>query len=319
MEETRPRQIGFLLIPGFSLLAYASTVEPLRAANRLSGRALYRWSHISTDGKASVSSGGLSVAADCKIGDDIDLDVLFVCAGGNPALFTHKPTLNWLRRIARSGVSIGGVSGGPYILARAGLLDGYRCTIHWEHMAAFREDFPGLEAHRTLYEIDRDRLTCAGGIAALDMMRAVLTSQHGPALANSVSGWFLQTHLRLGSGPQRLTLRERYGTSNRNLLKALEAMEASIENPISREQISRRAGVSIRQLERLFAAHLNTTISAQYLKLRLDRAQHLLHETTMPVLAVAIACGFANASHFSRSYKIQYGRTPKEERESRKF
>jgi transcriptional regulator GlxA family with amidase domain len=313
------RQIGFLLVPGFSLLSYASTIEPLRAANRLSGRTLYTWSHVSTDGQAVSASSGLAIAADHSVGDDLDLDTIFVCAGGNPALFRQRRSLAWLRKLARRGVRIGGVSGGPYILARAGLLEGYRCTIHWEHMAAFREDFPELESHRTLYEIDRDRLTCAGGIAALDMMRAIIGNQHGPSLANSVSGWFLQTHLRLGSGTQRLTLRERYGTSNRTLLKALEAMEASAESPRPRKWLSQRAGVSIRQLERLFATHLKTTIGAQYLKLRLDRANRLLHETTIPILAVAVACGFVSASHFSRSYKNQYGKTPKQERETRDF
>ena len=238
MRTGRGRQIGFLLVPGFSLLSYASTLEPLRAANRLSGRILYRWSHFSTGGQSATSSSGLAVAADYKVGDDVDLDTIFICAGGNPALFRQKRTLAWLRKLARGGVRIGGVSGGPYILARAGLLEGYRCTIHWEHMTAFREEFPEIESHRTLYEIDRDRLTCAGGIAALDMMRAIIGSQHGPSLANSVSGWFLQTHLRLGSGPQRLTLPERYGTSNRNLLIALEAMEASAEKPKPRKWLS---------------------------------------------------------------------------------
>jgi transcriptional regulator GlxA family with amidase domain len=313
------RQIGFLLVPGFSLLSYASTIEPLRAANRLSGRTLYTWSHVSTDGQPAFASSGLAITADHSVGDDLDLDTIFVCAGGNPALFRQRRTLAWLRKLARRGVRIGGVSGGPYILARAGLLEGHRCTIHWEHMAAFREDFPELESHRTLYEIDRDRLTCAGGIAALDMMRAIIGNQHGPSLANSVSGWFLQTHLRLGSGTQRLTLRERYGTSNQTLLTALEAMEASAESPRPRKWLSQRAGVSIRQLERLFATHLKTTIGAQYLKLRLDRANRLLHETTIPILAVAVACGFISASHFSRSYKNQYGKTPKEERETRDF
>ncbi|MET0677629.1 MAG: GlxA family transcriptional regulator [Bradyrhizobium sp.] len=317
MPASRPKQVGFLLIPGFSLLSYASTIEPLRAANRLSGRTLYTWHHISTDNKAPTASSGLAVTADHKVGDDFDIDTIFVCAGGNPALFQQRRTMSWLQTLARRGVCIGGVSGGPYILARAGLLKGYRCTIHWEHMAAFREEFPGLDAHRTLYEIDRDRLTCAGGSAALDMMRAVIGGQHGPSLATQVSGWFLQTHLRLGSGPQRLSLRERYGTSNQNLLKALEAMEASIENPMSRRGLSQRAEVSIRQLERLFAAHLKTTIGAQYLKLRLDRARSLLQETAIPVLAVAVACGFVSASHFSRAYKIQHGKTPKDERTTR--
>ena len=135
----------------------------------------------------------LLVHAHHLVGADLDLDTLFVCAGGNPAAFADEATLQWLRRLARRGVRIGGVSGGPFILARAGLLDGYRCTIHWEHIPAFTEFFPGLNTKRSLYEIDRDRLTCAGGVAALDMMHALISAQHGRGLADEVGDWFLQT------------------------------------------------------------------------------------------------------------------------------
>ena len=195
---------------------------------------------------------------------------------------------------------IGGVSGGPYILARAGLLDGYRCTIHWEHMAAFREDFPQLDTTAHPYEIDRGRLTCAGGIAGFDMMRAIIATEHGSALATAVSEWFLQTQLRSGSGPQRLTLRERYGVAHPKLLEALQAMEDSTDKPLSRDALARAVALSVRQLERLFAGHLGTTIGDLYLKIRLDRARTLVHETALPLLEIAIACGFANGSHFSR-------------------
>ncbi len=146
MQNNGARKIGFLLIPGFSLLSYASTIEPLRAANRLSGRTLYRWTHISATGQQSEASSGLQIATEHKVGDNFELDTIFVCAGGNPALFRNQRTLAWLRTLARRGVRIGGVSGGPYILARAGLLDGYRCTIHWEHMTALREEFPSLRS-----------------------------------------------------------------------------------------------------------------------------------------------------------------------------
>jgi transcriptional regulator GlxA family with amidase domain len=314
MNAPAPRQIGFLLIPGFSLLSYASTVEPLRAANRLSGRPLYTWTHISALGRPVEASSGLAIAADNKVGDDCPLDMILVCAGGNPALHRHARTLSWLRKLARGGVKIGGVSGGPYILARAGLLNGFRCTIHWEHLAAFREEFPQLDTRRTLYEIDRNRLTCAGGIAGFDMMRALIAAEHGPALATAVSEWFLQTQLRAGSGPQRMTLRERYGVTHPKLLSALQAMEDATERPLSRETLARRAKLSVRQLERLFSTHLGTTIGDLYLKIRLDRARTLVHETALPLLDIAIACGFANGSHFSRAYRARFGRSPRRDR-----
>jgi transcriptional regulator GlxA family with amidase domain len=316
MKTPAHRHIGFLLIPGFSLLSYASAVEPLRAANRLSGRSLYTWSHISAQARPVTASSGLAIAADRSIGEDFALDTILVCAGGNPALHRNARTLSWLRKLARRGVRIGGVSGGPYILARAGLLDGYRCTIHWDHMASFQEDFPQLDIQRTLYEIDRGRLTCAGGVAGFDMMRAIITTEQGSALAAAVSEWFLQTQLRSGSGPQRLTLRERYGVAHPKLLAALQTMEDSISKPLPREDLARRTGLSVRQLERLFANHLETTIGDLYIKIRLDRARTLVHETAMPLLEIAIACGFATASHFSRAYRLRFGQSPRQDREA---
>lgn len=316
MKAPAPRQIGFLLIPGFSLLSYASTVEPLRAANRLSGQSLYKWIHISMQGRPVQASSTLEIAADVKVGDDLPLDMLLVCAGGNPALHRNARTFSWLRKLSRRGVRIGGVSGGPYILARAGLLDGFRCTIHWEHLASFREQFPHLEMTRALYEIDRGRLTCAGGIAGFDMMRAIIAAEHGSALATAVSEWFLQTQLRSGSGPQRLTLRERYGVTNTRLIRALEVMEASTDTVLSRSDLAKKTDVSVRQLERLFASHLGTTIGDLYLKIRLERARALVHETALPLLEIAVACGFANGSHFSRAYRARYGRSPRQDRET---
>jgi transcriptional regulator GlxA family with amidase domain len=316
MNGPAPRHIGFLLIPGFSLLSYASAVEPLRAANRLSGRTLYTWTHVSAQGRPVEASSGLAIATDKAIGDHFPLDTILVCAGGNPALHRNVRTLSWLRKLARRGVRIGGVSGGPYILARAGLLEGYRCTIHWEHMASFQEEFPRLDIQRTLYEIDRGRLTCAGGVAGFDMMRDIIAVEQGPALAAAVSEWFLQTQLRSGNGPQRLSLRERYCVAHPKLLQALEAMEGSIDRPLSRDAIAQLIGLSVRQLERLFANHLGTTIGDLYLKIRLDRARALVHETALPLLAIAIACGFATGSHFSRAYRARYDRSPRQDREA---
>jgi transcriptional regulator GlxA family with amidase domain len=316
MQASAPRHFGFLLIPGFSLLSYASAVEPLRAANRLSGQTLYAWTHISAQGRPVEASSGLAIAADKAIGDDITPDTILVCAGGNPALHRNARTLSWLRKLARRGVRIGGVSGGPYILARAGLLEGYRCTIHWEHMTSFQEDFPQLDVRRTLYEIDRGRLTCAGGVAGFDMMRAIIAAEHGGALAAAVSEWFLQTELRAGSGPQRLPLRERYGVAHPKLLKALQAMEDATSKPLSRDSLARETGLSVRQLERLFAGYLGTTIGDLYLKIRLDRARTLVHETALPLLEIAIACGFATASHFSRAYRSRFQRSPQQDRKA---
>lgn len=306
--------VGFLLIPDFAMLPYASVIEPLRAANRLSGRTLYRWSHIAIDGMAAAASNGVRIAAEYKVGTAADFDFVFVCAGGNPAVFQHAQVFSWLRQLARRHVKIGGVSGGPYILARANLLNGYRFTLHWEHAPAFIEDYPDLDLRRSLFEIDRDRLTCSGGTAPLDMMHAIIARDHGTELALAVSEWFLQTHVREGAGPQRMPLRERLGISNAALLRVAGAMEHSIEHPLAREELARMANISLRQLERLFRQHLNRSLGEHYIFLRLDRARSLLRQTSLSALEIAIACGFSNASHFSRAYSKMFGHSPRAER-----
>ncbi len=305
---------GFLLIPGFALLAYASAVEPLRAANILSGRTLFRWRHLSPDGLPVAASNGLTIHPDMRLEDAAELDTLIICAGGNPAGFRDRATLTRLRLLSHGKLRLGGVSGGPYILARAGLLRGYRFTLHWEHAESFSEDFPQLDLRRSLFEIDRDRLTCSGGTAPLDMMHALLARDHGAALAMRVSEWFLQTQIREGANPQRMAPGQRLGISNRAMLKVLEFMEGEIETPSSRDRLAELGGVSVRQLERLFRQHLGCTPGTHYRSLRLERARMLLRQTSLSVLEIAMACGFASASHFSRAYRVAFGHPPVSER-----
>jgi transcriptional regulator GlxA family with amidase domain len=242
--------------------------------------------------------------------------LVFVCAGGNPATFADKSTFAWLRRLARKGVFIGGISGGPYVLAKAGLLDERRATLHWEHLPAFREAFPEITVVPSLFEIDGNRITCSGGISALDMMVALIERDHGRQLAASVGDWFLHTHIREGFGPQRMDLRYRLGVADEKLLGVLRAMETTLETPQPRAALAREAGISLRQLERLFHRHVGHGIHRHYRFLRLERARQLLRETTLPVLDVALATGFSSASQFARAYSRAFGEAPSRTRMS---
>jgi transcriptional regulator GlxA family with amidase domain len=310
-----PQRAGFLLLPGFSLMSYAAAVEPLRAANLLSGKALYTWLNIALAGTEAVASNGVAIRADAKVGDKIDLDWLLVCAGGNPAVFADTKTFAWLRAQARRGTVLGGISGGAYALARAGLLDGFRATIHWDHLPAFTEQFPRIAVERGIFVIDRARMTCAGGVAAVDLMHALIERDHGAALAAAVDDWYLHGRARLGSRPQRLSVAERYGTGNAKLARVLASIEKRIEAPPSRAVLAREAGISLRQLERLFAAHLHITAARHILKLRLERARQLLRQSPQPIVAIATSCGFASASHFSTAYRRQFGVAPRADRD----
>ena len=308
--------VGFLLVPGFALMCYAAAVEPLRAANHLAGKTLYHWWHTAPGDKPALASNGAAVVPDFKFGADVgSLDLMLVCAGGNPATFNDRRTFAWLRKLASHGVIIGGVSGGPFILAKAGLLGGRRCTVHWEHMPALQEAYPDIKFTRSLFEFDGDRITCSGGVAGLDMMVALITRDHGYELGAAVSDWLLHTHVREGTRPQRMDLRFRLGIADSKLLKALKAMEAHLETPLSRQRLASIAGMSLRQLERSFRNHLGRGVHEHYLALRLGRSRQLLRETSLSILEVALAAGFASASQFSRVFGRAFGFPPRDARQ----
>jgi transcriptional regulator GlxA family with amidase domain len=306
----RPMRIGVLPIPGFALLSYASTVEPLRAANLLSRRVLYDVVNISAGAPMVQSSGAASVSAQARVGDMLNLDYLFVVAGGNPEAFSDRPVLNWLARQARFGVRIGGVSGGPVILVNAGLMSGRRMTVHWEHAAALAELSPALLVERSLYVIDRDRVTCAGGTAAMDLMHALIAQHHGAMFARSVSDWFLHTDIRPSIGPQRSGLVERIGTTNQVVLDAIGAMETRVADLMSLDQLAAVTGVSPRQLNRLFQQNLGRTPMQFYREMRLDMARNLLRNSSLSLTEIGLATGFASSSHFSRAYSARFGGPP---------
>jgi transcriptional regulator GlxA family with amidase domain len=308
------RRLGLLLIDGFALMSYASIVEPFRAANDLAGEALYRWTHISQDGAQVSASNGASVLADQAVGHPLQCDTLFVFAGGDPSTFADRKTFSWLRRLSRAGVRIAGVSGGPFLLARAGLLDGYRSTIHWSHREAFANAFPTLVIAPDLYVIDRNRLTCAGGTAGLDLSIELIEREHGHDLAAGVSEWFIRTDPRPAEKSQRLTLRERFGINDERILKVLAEMEVRIERPATAQDLSRLAGLSLRQLQRVFLLAVGESLARCYLRIRLTKAAELLRSSSMPMVEVGVACGFQSSAHFARCFKAQFGHSPRLER-----
>lgn len=313
-EGVRPTRLGFLLVDDFALMSYASVVEPFRAANRLSGKRLYEWQHFSVDGSSALASNQLEINVSGPLVGSLDLDILFVCAGGNPATFDNKTTFAALRRLAANGVVLAGVSGGAFLLARAGTLAGYRCTIHWEHEPAFLETYPTLAFERGLFVIDRGRITCAGGTAGLDLAVEMIASKHGADLAQLVSDWYIKTQKRPAEGAQRPAISQRYRVSHPGLAAVLEAIEANKDEPLAREALAGIAGLSVRQLERLFRQQMRTSIHEHYLRVRLDEAMRLLRETEMPRATVAIACGFPSAAHFSRSFRRRFAITPMQAR-----
>jgi len=298
------------------MMAFASAIEPLRAANRMSGEHLFTWQLFSRDGGPVRASNGIDIAVHGAVGADARLDLLLVCAGTHDAAAAaaDAAAVKWLRGLARNGVAIGGISLGAFVLADAGLLDGRRCALHWESLGAFTERYPRVKTTTDIFVIDGDRFTCAGGTSAMDMMLQVITERDGRALANDVSEQFIHPHIRGTQDPQRMAVQSRLGVANEKLIAAIAMMEEANEEPRPVQEIAADVGLSPRQLERLFAKYLRASPSRHYLKMRLDRARAMLLQTTKPILDVAVAAGFTSASHFSRCYRAAYGHKPSDER-----
>ena len=312
--DTQLREIVFVLVPDYSFIAFSSAVEPLRMANRMRGEQLYRWRIASVGGAPVASSNGLFVQIDGDFGSTENADLVIVCAGEQVQRHVDKTCIAWLRRLARHGIPLGAICTGSYLLARADLLGGYRCTIHWENLASLREEYPDIIVTSELFEIDRDRYTCSGGIAPLDMMLNVIQAEHGSQLAVAVSEEFICERIRGGNDRQRIPLKHRLGTSQPKLVEAVSLMEANLEEPMSLDELSRHVGLSRRQLERLFQKHVRCVPTRYYLNLRLARARQLLLQTARPIVDIAFACGFVSAPHFSKCYRDHFGVPPREER-----
>ena len=304
------RRVGILPIPGFAMMSFAALTEPMRAANLLARRELYEVVTVGSDMTPIQSSGAGMVAPLVEVGETDAFDYLFVVAGGDPTLYNDRSVLNWLTRLARAGVPLGGVSGGPIILARAGLMNGRRMTVHWEHAGALAEISPSLVLERSLYVIDRDRVTCAGGTAPMDLMHVLITQHHGTQFARLVSDWFMHTEIRPSAGPQRSGLVERVGTTVPAILDAVEAMEANVAGPLELSRLAEVAGLSPRQLNRLFHDKLGRSVMRYYRELRLEKAQSLLRNSPLSLTEIALATGFASSAHFSRAYSARFGQPP---------
>lgn len=310
----QPRVFTYYLVPNFSMMAFTAAVEPLRSANRMSGSLLYEWRVVSKDGYPVQASNGLQVVANASIAQTESCEALFVCAGIDAHRYDDRAVMAWLRRIARQGGIVGSLCTGTHLLARAGLLNGYRCTIHWEDLESFADENPELEVTDDIFEIDRNRITCSGGTAALDLTLHMITLEHGAELAGKVSEQFIHERIREAHDHQRMALQSRVGVSDPKLLSAIAEMEANLEEPLPLPDIADAVGLSTRQLERLFKKHLGRTPSRYYRELRLHHARLMLMQGSASILSIALAAGFVSASHFSRRYREYFGRTPREER-----
>lgn len=315
------RSVVFFLVPNFSMIAFTTAIEPLRLANRMLGRDFYSWRLASLDGLPIGASNGVCITVTTSLETERHNlsgskrpSMMFLCSGVFVERYENKSLFAYLRESRNAGVTVGGLCTAAYLLAAAGLLNGKRCAIHWENLPGFSERFPSADVYADLYEKDGNIWTCAGGTAALDMMLSLIGQDHDEELVNRVCEQALTDRVRSPHDRQRLPLRARLGVQNAKVLSIIEFMEANIPEPLPLIDIARYVGLSRRQIERLFHQHMGRAPARYYLEIRLDRARHLLMQSTIPVVDVAIACGFVSASHFSKCYREMYGKSPLQER-----
>ncbi len=304
-------RLAFMTLPNYSMIAVANAIEVLRMANRLSGADDYRWEIVSPSGEGVEASNGLLLGPTVACAAMARPDLLLACGGIEVRSAVDGRVTAALRRAGRDGVALGGLCTGSFALAAAGLLRGRRCAIHWENLAPIQQEFPDTDFVRDLYTIDRDRVTCTGGVAPLSLMLALVEARLGTAVAGGIRAQFMIERARSGAEPQHGRASPH---ADSRIERAILAMECSIEAPLQAHAVARDVGVSPRQLERLFRRHVGQSPAAYFAGLRLDRARSLLRETALPVTEVASACGYVTPSRFSAAYRGRFGRSPRDDR-----
>ena len=313
-KAERPRHFVFVLLPNFSMLSFACAIEAFRIANRMAERELYSWTLAAEGGETVQCSSGITYQVDQDLDETNRDDTVLLCGCIGVQESTTKRLLNWVRREARRCVTLGGLCTAAYTLAKAGLLDGKKATIHWENQDSFLEEFQEVNLTKSVFVIDGNRITTAGGTSSIDLMLKIIAQDHGEDLASLTADQLIYSSIRTDQDTQRLSIPTRIGVRHPKLSAVIRKMEQNIEEPISPSVLAQEVAMSTRQLERLFRRYLNRSPKRYYMEIRLSKARNLLMQTDMSVINVALACGFASPSHFSKCYRAHYNTTPYRER-----
>lgn len=311
---TETQHFSFFLMPEFTHIAFSCALEPLRIANLVAGKPLYRWSLLSDNGQNATCSNGSVTLTHGGMETGKRPDRLFLISGLNVQTHTTPKLLNWLRRERAAGTPLGAICSAAYVLAKAGFLDNMETALHWAWHDLFTEEFPKVRLVRHVFVAREKILTASGGTAAADMMLHLIGRAHGPDLATEVADQMVYNAVREGTAAQRVSIQSRHGMRNDHLKRAVTLMEQSIETPLSPSLIAEELGISTRQLERLFGRYLNSSPKHYFMEMRLHRAQNLLVQSEQSITEIAMACGFQSTSHFSKVYRAHFDRTPVSQR-----
>lgn len=319
--DSAQRDVVFYLVPEFDILSFGAAIEALRVTNLVLGHEAYGWRVVSADGCNVRASCGLELQTDNSIHRERSYlvggrrpDKVFVCSGSNVARYRDRAVDAWLRECSHRGVVLAALSSGAQVLATAGLLEDRRCVVHWLNFPAFVEHHTRVNASLGIYEIDGSVYTSAGGASSLDMMACIVSRDFGEDVFARVCQHLVADQVRGPTARQRLPLSRRLGPCNEVVLHVVRKMEENLADPMPMGELAAGTCLSRRQLERLFRREFCCSPARYYMNLRLEHAHTLLVQTKLPIVDVAIACGFVSASHFSKVYRENYSSTPQKTR-----
>ncbi|MEB8389398.1 GlxA family transcriptional regulator [Rhodobacteraceae bacterium KMM 6894] len=309
MRRNDGTKLKFLLIPGYPALSLISSLETLQCYNTLAKNDYYSWV-ISSSKDDPVSSTLGDILSSNEGPEEDDFDVLVVVSGLNVEYHMENAVLNAVRAAGRRGCIVLGLCTGGIVLAKSGVMDGRDIAIHWKYKHLVEEMFLNVGFAKTPYCFDGKFGSTAGGIVAIDLMMKLIEQDHDEAWADAVAHYLSYTPVRALNQKLDTSLPNRMSVQNPTVSKVLSVMEANIEDPLDSASMAKIAGLSNRQIERLFRQFLGRTPAAYYLELRLAKARDLLIQTDMCVTEIALASGFQTSSTLSRRYKEKYGVTP---------
>lgn len=311
MQSSRGfQEVGIFLASQFALYALVPLIEVLRVANQTAGKRLFNWQFISEDGGPVESGAGMTLNADASIYSDFPYDIVLVFSGNDPVSFLSRRLVSWIQRLKAHGAVLGGVDTGAFALAEAGILKGRSATCHWEAMPLFEERYPDVQLVEQRFVIDPPCITCAGGIAVLDMILDLVEREHGPMLARQIANGFVHVNRGIAADPQRAQLRGADG-GGRDAVKAVIAMmEVNIETPLSVTELADQVSMPRRNLERLFRQRTQSSIAQYYLRVRLEQAREMLFYGHNSVSAISVMSGFSSPTVFARTFHAHFGKSP---------
>jgi transcriptional regulator GlxA family with amidase domain len=313
-EMSQIKHVSFLTLNNFSMIAFSNAIEILRMANYLMGEEVYQWSVVTADGEPTTASNGLAFAKPAMLDFTNIPDMLLVCGGGDMQDAVSPSELKLITQASKHNIWLGSICTGSFALAKAGVLDGYKCTINFANMASLRENFPYIAFANELFVIDRDRCSCKGGTAPIDLILAFVHARFGKNLVADISEQIMVLRAKDSKDQQLIPAVARVAYGHKALVEVSALMEANIEEPLPLDELARLAGLSQRHLQRMFSHTLSMSPMNYYLKLRLRRARALLLQTEMSIMTITVACGFQSSCHFSKSYRTLFGCSPSNER-----